>query len=625
MHNFSKEYDTLNDAQREAVMYGEGPLLVIAGPGSGKTKVLTNRTLFLIEEKGVPPEKLLVITFTKAAAISMQQRFGQLSSRHYPVNFGTFHACFYHILQASQSFGSGRMLGEETKRHLLLPLIKKYITKKEEEWQDTLQEMLSAISIYKNTEDRKKAQEVLSEEYRPYFDAIFTEYETIRKQKKMLDFDDMVYECYQLLDRNINLRRYWQNRFDAILIDEFQDINPMQYKVLRLLAGDHTQMFAVGDDDQAIYGFRGSAPESMQAFKEDFGAEQITLNDNYRSTGQIIQAAFSVIGENKNRINKLMQNSCVEQKRDAVKLLSFQDREEEYRYLMKKISQCSDKQCAVLFRTNAYMQSFALRLAREGIPYVMKEKENSLYDHFVAKDIMAYLQLAHCGYSRAAYLRIMNKPFRNMDQEALFWGNGKNECLERQLENLKEMSLHLGIRYICKGIGYDSYLRKLAAGEEEKYLDWALICELLAKDAANYETYSQWILGQKEKGKKPISEWNNGRNARKEPVQLLTAHGAKGLEFEYVWLPDCNEKIYPHGSMVDEKTCEEERRLFYVAMTRAKENLELLYLVGTKERPRFPSRFLNPLLIPQPARQTHSCPDTHQKHLLLSRIPRHPQ
>ncbi len=630
----TQNQDSFNEAQKEAVTHGEGPLLVLAGPGSGKTKVITARTLFLIEEKGIPPEHILVITFTKAAALSMQQRFHQLSGRHYPVSFGTFHACFYHILQTSRLFDSYQILNETQKIHLLIPILKKYIAKEDEErLHDLVQDMISAVSSYKNTGNSAEAGLKLSDKYRSFFETMFSEYEQIRKKKKWMDFDDMVYECSRLLERNPQMLSYWQGRYRAILIDEFQDINPMQYKVLKQLTGADTQVFAVGDDDQAIYGFRGSSPDCIRDFLEDYGAEQIILQNNYRSHKAIIRAAFLVIGENKNRILKPMQKACCKSAEGGVKHMAFGNREEQYRYLVERLNDCRGKQCAVLFRTNTYMQAFALRLLREGIPYVMKERESSIYEHFVAQDIMAYMRLAHCGYSRADFLRIMNKPFRGMDREAFYWGKADSGHLEEQLEHLKTMPLHLGVRYICKGIGYEKYLHRLAQEKNAEYQDWCLVCDILIQDASCYETFPQWQCAQKEikegreKGKAVPENriTQESKNGRKEPVCLMTAHGAKGLEFDSVWIPDCNEKVYPHGSVMEEKECEEERRLFYVAMTRAKENLELLYLIGTKERPRFPSRFLNPLLISQPVRQTHSCPDTRQKHPQHSHTPHHPQ
>ncbi|MBR1932011.1 MAG: ATP-dependent helicase [Lachnospiraceae bacterium] len=646
----------LNAAQREAVLHKPGvPLFVSAGPGSGKTAVLTARILYLIEEQKVLPQEILVITFTKAAALSMQQRFHKLVSKVYPVNFGTFHACFYHILQESGQLRHWKLLNDSQKKRILSPILRKYLSDTNEAM---AQEFVSAISYYKNTSDAETACTRLSQSYRQYFSAVFTEYEKARKQSHAFDFDDMVYECRKLLCDRKDLLVYWQKCFRHILVDEFQDINAMQYEVLKLLAGKDTCIFAVGDDDQAIYGFRGADPFCIKRLIEDYGAKMLALQINYRCCQQIIDAAQLVIEENKERIVKHSQIAFAKREEtepeNAVSLREFQNREEQYRYLAARLRERGVEQCAVLFRTNVYMQGFAVRLFKEGIPYVMKEHGAGIYEHFIAKDIMAYLKLScvgadeDTGMDRALWLKVINKPFRNIDREAL--GEDKvsirsmlayykaydaaydADCAREALKKLSyhlralcRMELYLGIRYICKAMGYEHYLHKLAAQDQSKAEEWEWICDWLAADARQYATLKEWEEAQRRVTNGANHSVEKGAACEYQPVELLTAHGAKGLEFDRVWIPDCNEKIYPHGSMPDDKTCEEERRLLYVAMTRAKKSLELLYLTGTRERPRLPSRFLNPLLIRLQARRTRSCPDTHQMHLPPFHTPHHPE
>lgn len=621
---------SLNDAQREAVMHGSGALLVLAGPGSGKTYTITQRIFYLLEREKVKPEDILVITFTKDAALSMQNRFQQLSPQILPVNFGTFHSVFYHILRESHILNPNQLLTETQKRKLLIPVLKKNVEEQQYRQNDISEDagsILAAISYFKNTENFEEAKDKLSQEWQSRFPMILEQYERERKRIGSYDFDDMIYECRKSLSGNKSLRYYWQGRFRHILMDEFQDISPMQYEVVRLLMAEPANLFAVGDDDQSIYGFRGSKPACLKRFVQDYQAEQIYLNLNYRSRPEIIRASLDVIGENKDRFFKELKASpaqkSIEDEQDAgVVIRAFEEREQQYHYLISRLREPpSEQKIGVLFRTNSYMQGLAARLNREGIAYTMKERVRSIYEHFIVKDIMAYIRLTSGQRDKSLFLRIMNKPSRYISREAL----GLSEELpdyrkiydyylskesnprtreviqnikkwERQMEHLKNLSPFLAVQYIRRVIGYDTYLKERAGRRKEQWQEWEELLNWLGTDAAGYETVSEWIAAQEEYTK--ALEMGNVFPAedRKIRISLMTVHAAKGLEFDKVYIPDCNEKIFPHGNMPDSETCEEERRIFYVAMTRAKISLELLYLTGTKERPRLPSRFLNKLM-----------------------------
>lgn len=621
----------LNEAQREAVMHGSGPLLVLAGPGSGKTFTITQRIFFLIEKAGISPENILVITFTKDAALSMQSRFQAQSTQTLSVNFGTFHSVFYHILRESNAIVSHQLLTDAQKKKLMIPILKQYISQEDLQYrQNDLSEdavtVLSAISYLKNTGDKISAAKKLPVELQERFRTIFDAYEKVRKQKNAIDFDDMVYECAGLLQREDALRKYWQQRFSHILVDEFQDINPIQYEVLRLLTRKPYNVFAVGDDDQSIYGFRGSNPVCLKRFSEEYHAGQIYLNTNYRSRKEIVTASLKVIGENKERFHKELFASS-ERENDnydgatVVTLHAVEEREQQYEYLLSQLRESEKgKSIGVLFRTNSYMQGLATRLSKEGIPYNMKEKSISIYEHFLVKDIMAYLKVAYGLGNRALFLQIMNKPSRYISRDALGLGEGlpgldgmiqyyqrkgehsryiqviqNIELMGRQLKLLKGMSPYLAVQYVRRVVGYEAYLMKKSAGKVQQLREWVELLDWLCADAANYGTVTEWMEAQ-DSYTKMMMERGRQNAPLKHEISLMTVHASKGLEFDRVYIPDCNEKVFPHGNMPEEKACEEERRIFYVAMTRAKENLELLYLTGTKERPRLPSRFLNPLL-----------------------------
>lgn len=631
MPDFSK----MNEAQRLAVTHGEGPLLLLAGPGSGKTFTITQRILYLLEQ-GVPPEQLLVITFTRDAAASMQQRFRRLTTSNLPVNFGTFHSVFYHIVTESDQNGSNRLLNLSQKKKILLPILKEFSANAPEKnslevLREDAASILSAMSFYKNTLQLEQAKEKAPGEWQAYFEQILERYERVRREQRALDFDDMVCECRKLLAENQVKRQYWQNRFTHILMDEFQDINPIQYETVKLLAKPPYNLFAVGDDDQAIYGFRGSQPECLKRFAEEFRARRLLLDINYRSCGEIIAASGRVIAENRNRFSKTIRSSpgkaSVDAREPAVILKGFETKESQYEYLIQRLKTLSEAKTeggtddssshAVLFRTNALMQGVAVRLRRAGISYTMKERVQSIYDHFIIRDLMAYLTLAEGRWSREAFLRIMNRPSRYISRESLggcsslaelrkyYETSGKHgtqtdalQLLERQLTYLKGLSPGLAVAYICKAMGYEQFLRESSKGHPENWSEWQELLDWVKADAGRFKSTEEWQAEQEaytkalEQGAKTM-----GSLKKEGAVQLMTVHASKGLEFDRVFIPDCNERVFPHGRMPAQEVCEEERRIFYVAMTRAAKSLELLYLTGTDHASsRLPSRFLNPLL-----------------------------
>lgn len=652
----------LNDAQRRAVTWGEGPLLVLAGPGSGKTTVIVNRILYLLE-RGVPPESVLVITFTRDAALSMQQRFRKHTEKTQPVVFGTFHSVFYQILRESGDIRQRNLLKESQKKHIMISLLKQYDAQAEApcaarretfgsmqtaggatlqknagfdgNLSDEAEKLLCAVSLYKNTGDFGRAEKLAPSGRRGMFQKIFRDYREAVKRAGALDFDDMIYECARLLQEREEIRKQWQKRFSHILIDEFQDCNPMQYETLKLLSGEPHSIFAVGDDDQSIYGFRGACPDILRRFAEEFHGGRILLNVNYRSRDRIVRDSLAVIEENKNRFPKQLRaaerrTAREEEDVGSVRILAFEKREQQYAYLCEQMKiwherhGADGKRCALLFRTNSYMQGVAVRLSSAGIPYVMKEKGKSIYEHFIVRDIMAYLLLASGEWRREHLLRVLNKPARYVSREAvgdgrsiremIVWyrtdagfGTGSGAGCRRAVEALEEMERRmkylsrqapaLAVNYVLKGMHYEACLQNAARKNPEKLTEWGELLEWLKEDAGRFSDVREWRRAQEEYTQKMQEKGVSPRQETEEgAIRLMSIHGSKGLEFDRVLVPDCNEHVFPHGNLPDGETVEEERRIFYVAMTRAKENLELLYLTGDKARPRLPSRFLNPLI-----------------------------
>lgn len=651
----------LNVAQRSAVTWGEGPLLVLAGPGSGKTTVIVNRILYLLE-RGVPPESVLVITFTRDAAQSMQQRFRKHSGKTQPVVFGTFHSVFYQILCESGDIHQRSLLSESQKKRIMTALLKQYDARPDAScaarhettsgmqttgdiagqegagFRDSLAEeaekLLCAVSLYKNTGEIGRAEKMAPSGRREIFQKILRDYREAVQRAGALDFDDMIYECGRLLQEREEVRKRWQKRFSHILIDEFQDCNPMQYETLKLLSGEPHSIFAVGDDDQSIYGFRGACPDILRRFGEEFHAGRVLLDINYRSRDRIVRESLAVIQENKNRFPKELRaaecGTAECETAECLRILAFEKREQQYAYLCEQMRiwherhGADGKRCALLFRTNSYMQGMAVRLRSAGIPFVMKEKGKSIYEHFIVKDIMAYLLLAAGEWRREYLLRVLNRPARFVSREAVGDGRSIGEMIawyrtgagfgtrtgaggRRAVEALKEMerrmkylcglSPALAVNYVLKGMHYEVCLQNAAGKNQGKMAEWGELLEWLKGDAGRFTDVRTWRRAQEEYTQKMQEKGNSKRQETEEgAIRLMSIHGSKGLEFDRVLVPDCNEQVFPHGHLQDEETVEEERRIFYVAMTRAKESLELLYLTGDKARPRLPSRFLNPLI-----------------------------
>ncbi|MDR0949029.1 MAG: ATP-dependent helicase [Lachnospiraceae bacterium] len=599
------EYEQqLNDAQLLAASWGEGPALVLAGPGSGKTHTIMARIHRLIKEEGVPPDQILSVTFSKAAALSMADRFGD--RQHSPL-FSTFHALFYHILQRSNpSNHTYHFLSISDKKAILLPIMRRFgITSQDPE------PFMQAISYYKNTLSEEDATQKIGHPWSAQFKELFTAYETERKRRNGVDYDDMAYECKELLSTDQTMQHNWQKAFSYILIDEFQDINPIQYQLVKLLSPTPYNLFAVGDDDQSIYGFRGSDPSLMKRFQNEYQAKLFSLNLNYRSRPMIVKGSLYVISLNHHRFQKDL-HSAREVADSEIVWKRFATRSEQYAYIQSRILSVQAKewsQYAVLFRTNLQMQGVLIRLEKEGIPYQCKEKVGCVYDHFLMSDLRAYLEFALGNPSRGLFLRFMNKPNRWIDRELLCeeivdWQLLKKraagkvrlmeeiERLEKGLCLLRRMKPQLAIRYILQGLGYERYVReKAGTGDHfhpQKLQEWGAILDFLKEDAAQYVSCEEWWLAQDAYRKAKPQRHTGG-------VSIMTVHASKGLEFNTVLLPDINEGFYPHGYLPDEKGIEEECRLLYVGMTRAKESLELLSVTGSKEAPIMPSRFLKNL------------------------------
>ncbi len=606
----------LNEAQIKALMHHKGPACVLAGPGSGKTTVLTGRVKNLITRHHVTPSSILVITYTKAAALSMRQRFiRENNGEVQPVVFGTFHAICYQILKHQYHLKKNCLLSEQEKIKIIKSL---FSENKQNTETENAEVLLGCISMHKNgmgTEQLPLPTSVTTNDFETLYHAYVHKCMVLGK----MDFDDMLLRCLNLFMEREDVLKEWQKRFSYILVDEFQDCDRTQFAILRLLAGEDANLFVVGDDDQSIYGFRGATPGIMNTFAEMYPqAPKIYLEANYRSSRDIVEASNAVIRENTERFPKVMYaakadtEESVVLENKGVTLKDFTDKEAQAAYICERIKALSAtvsyRDMAIICRTNREIMLMIPGLEESGIPYTLKGNLKSKYAHFTVRDIVAYLQAATGGMERNLFLIFMNKPMRGIDREYLKEGvvhpeelaqsyriEGKMEIadnivkLQKHLNRIKEMSPWAAISYIRKMIGYDTWLMQKAGDDADKREEWMVLLDAVHREAKNYATLEEWIAFVHRESVK------NAESATKDGVQLMTMHGAKGLEFSYVCLPDVNEGVIPHGKMITLQTREEERRLFYVGMTRAKEALDILYLTGTKEYPKLPSSFLNPL------------------------------
>ena len=619
-------YMSLLDTQQlNAVKYDKRDLLLAAGPGSGKTHTMTSRIMYLIECLKVPPSSILVITFTRDAAISMQKRFCSMSDIPYPVNFGTFHSVFYHMITDHRRSSPPVIIFDKNRTSMSEICIRKFMgIQYLDDNPDSPKRVASAISLYKNTLNEDKASALLDVQCRPFFADMLRYYEGIRRRGGQTDFDDMVYDCMELLMHDRAFASKWEGRFRHILIDEFQDINPVQYETVMLIAGkrnDHgkkSTIFAVGDDDQSIYGFRGSDPGMMNRFLDEEKAILLHLDTNYRSMADIVRYSLTVISENKKRIDKKLISSKVENGNVIIK--DFESIISEYAFITDRykeiISESKDlPNIAVLFRTNLGMQAFASYLTSVNIPFMIREKTESIFEHFIFKDIIAYMKTASGMNDEEDLKLIINRPQRYINTECIIGCNGnirniiknirKNPGvrdsmakmhrlmqLEKDLLFAGSLSPLYAVKFILKKLGYEKYIYSLCGNDAGRRDEYAGVLDKASEIASASDTLEEF-LELRDRYEEDLNK------ARKKTdvisIRLMTAHASKGLEFDAVFIPNCNEGTFPYGKMPDEEAVEEERRIFYVAMTRAVSDLYLLYINGKENSKYVRSRFLNPL------------------------------
>ena len=613
----------LNRGQDEAIKHGNGPCMVLAPPGSGKTLIVTERTRYLIEESGVRPDQILVITFTRYAAREMKERFERMTAgKNYPVTFGTFHSIFYGILKCAYGIGANNLMSEKESSVLLQEVLDQTdieSTPEVEDEEELVRELLREVGMVKNGLCHLKDfhSKYLTQDE---FAEVFRSYEHQKKELKKFDFDDMLVQCYALFRKKPEILQGWQKRFQYILIDEFQDINRVQYEVIRMLAAPRYNLFVVGDDDQSIYGFRGAKPELMLYMKQEFPSlRTISLTVNYRSTEFITGAAARVILHNDTRFYKRVQS--FRGRGQNVHVQEVLDEQEEAQYVTEEIQKKLDQgikpgEIAVLFRAAVQARMISEILSEHRIPFEMRDYVTNFYRHFIVKDIMAYLQLAAGKRDRSLFLTICNRPLRYLARNSMenrqvnFEDLRKFYCdkdwmldiidqFDVDVRMMKNMAPYAAIQYIRKKIGYDDFLKEYA---EKHQISWKQLMDVMAEleeRSKNFKSYDEWeihIAKYTQELEEQQAKARKIKGERENKVQLMTIHSAKGLEFEDVFVIHANEGEIPHQKAEKKDEIEEERRLFYVALTRAKNNLCISYITQKNGNSIKPSRFVEELL-----------------------------
>lgn len=590
-------------------------MMVLAGPGSGKTAVITGRTCRLVE-RGVPAEAILVVTFTKAAAREMKERYLKRMNRPSTrVTFGTFHGVFYGILRNAYRLSGQNILSEEQKLRLLRELVHTYCRDAEEE-EELIANLNREIGTVKN--NRIELEHFYSTACpEEVFRTIYRAYEKWKRDSRKLDFDDIMVWCYELFRKHPEILALWQKKFQYILIDEFQDINPIQYDIVRMLAKPQDNLFIVGDDDQSIYRFRGARPEIMLHFPEDYpNAETVTLDINYRSSGAIVRQAGKLIANNEKRFPKTIKASHGQG--EAVALREYETVKDELQDVTDGIRACVSEgtpyeEIALLFRTNAGSRMAVEQLIADNIPFQMRDRLPNLYDHWISRDILAYLRIGLGSRRRADFLQICNRPNRYLARdafeaaqvsfEALYeyyegkdWMCRRIEKLEQDLQLLGRMTPFGAVNYIRFAMGYEEYLKEYASYRRMKPEEFLERLDELQELSRGYRTAEDWFR-HIEEYRETLAEEAKKNQQEKSGVTISTLHSVKGLEYDCVYILDVNEGVMPYQKAVLEEDIEEERRMFYVGMTRARKKLTLCSVKERFDKKTEPSRFLEEILM----------------------------
>ena len=589
--------------QRNAVYIKEKNVLVVASPGSGKTTVIINRVNHLIEDLKINEGNIIVITFTRAAADNMRNRYKSIFKKEKAPFFGTFHGLFYKILLRE---GYDIKIMDGGKGHAIIKsVLSRYFDDVND---DKVREVMNNISMFKTS--LCTIDEFKSTVSKDIFLECLKVYESSKEREGLWDFDDLSVTVLKLFTENKRVLEKYRRMFKYILVDEFQDCDNIQVSFLLLMNKDN-ELFAVGDEDQCIYSFRGSKPEYMVNFHETFkNGVKVKLLTNYRSKNNIVEVSKRLIDKNENRNEKEIISYC-----DSHGIVHYSTPYNEYmqgeeiaKYI-KENYQGTYADNAVLYRTNMESRSMIDILTKRKIPFVLLDKGYNFFNHFICKDLINYLKLSVDQYDKNAFAWIINKPFRYISKENLGYINSYQEhkspfdilinkkdmppfqCkkiddLRKEILYLNKMSLGSAIQYIISTMGYIDYLREYANKYGQSLDDLEDVLEEFKGAAEGFKTITEFLIHVNN-----VEEQIESSKAVEDGVILSTIHGVKGMEFNNVYIINCNEEVIPHKSSMEENI-EEERRLFYVAITRAINNLYVFSPKTMRGKFRETSRFI---------------------------------
>jgi len=614
----------LNESQAEAAQTTTGPLLILAGAGSGKTKTLTHRIAHLVANEGIFPNRILAVTFTNKAAKEMRERLSHLirqpNTRDFMPWMGTFHGICVRLLRMDGAAIdiSPRFViyDEDDRRGLIKQAMKQHsITDKDIKVAAVSSMISSAKNAMQGPEEFEAAATYPNQKI---VASLYHSYEKRRKEAKALDFDDLLLEALRLLRDNKAVREKWRTHFEHILIDEYQDTNVVQYQLVKLLVNDSRNICVVGDDWQSIYSWRGADFTNILNFEKDFvGAKVVKLEQNYRSTGNILDAAHKVISKNKNRTDKKLWTAAGGGA--PVQVQGTYDEAEEARVVVDRVSAqvaigARDYgDFAVLYRTNAQSYTLERALLQQRIPYQLVGGVR-FYDRKEVKDVLAYVKLLYQPFDRMSFSRIANVPTRGVGavslEKFLTWQSGEGIDLITAMTALDEKPvisgkartalLSLGLRLqallpmiettapaeiikaVIKETGYEAFIQDGTPQAEDREENLGA----LISDAQHFASLQDFL-------EEAALMSSVDSQSSDQKVTLMTLHAAKGLEFPVVFIVGLEEGILPHSRVFEAglEDLEEERRLFYVGMTRAREELHISYAYS---RLQFGQRSYNP-------------------------------
>lgn len=605
-----------NLSQKKAIQTIEGPVLCLAGPGSGKTTSMVYRIKYMIEHAQIAPGHILVITFTRASAKEMQERFYQITNGSVKgCTFGTFHSVFFSILKTAYGYTSNHILPEEEKYNMIRDIVRKMELEYEDE-EELISSLISEIGMMKGEliDLSHFYSSCVGEEV---FRDIYREYDKRKDRLHKLDFDDMMIYCYELLRERSDILGYLQKQYQYILVDEFQDINKIQYEITKMLALPQNNLFIVGDDDQSIYGFRGSKPEIMLHFRDEYpNVTEILLDTNYRCSRNITEGSLRLIRNNQIRFPKKIISSM--DYVEPIRVHHVKTVKEETGHLLQEMKRYKDRgiayeDMAVIMRTNVQARSIINTLMSFNIPFQVRDAVPCIFDHFAVKNVLDYIRAAMGIRDRSVFLNILNKPKRYLKRDLLMeeqfdfdkikarlqgkdWAIEKLEQMEYDLKILSGLKPFAAVHFIRKAIGYDSYIEEYCEYRHLQVDEIYNTLDELQELAKQYKTFMEWFEGMEKYREAFQEKVKKKNNKQKHGITVTTMHSAKGLEYDVVFMIEANEGMTPYKKAVKPEEIEEERRMFYVAMTRAKRYLHIYDVKEYFNKELKPSRFLNEVI-----------------------------